>query len=159
MSEPVTRAPLSRSAVPFTVISGISIVTGGVISAASAFSPSYAASWAVAYFVLVAGVAQLALGLGQASLAVKQPSVRLITVEVLAFNIANMAVLTGTLLALKVLVYLGCGVFIAALGLFIWGTRAAHAHHKWMLYGFRTVLGILIISTPIGLIIAELRAS
>lgn len=148
----------SRSTTPFVVIGSISIVLGGAVSAASAPSPSYTASWAVAYVVLVAGMAQLALGLGQARLAVKQPSATMIAAEVITLNVANIAVLVGTIMIWTILTDVGGGLFIIALALFVWAVRAAHAHNKWMLYGFRVVIAICIVTTPIGLVIASVRA-
>lgn len=69
---------VNRPAIPFVVIGAASVLLGGVLSAASAGSPSYTSSWAVAYLVLVAGAAQLVLGIGQAELASKRPSGALI---------------------------------------------------------------------------------
>lgn len=148
--------PMSRPAViPFVLIGSLSIVLGGLLSAISAGTPSYLSSWSVAYLVLVAGVGQIVLGLGQALLATVQLSPRLIAAQVLTFNIASVAVLAGTAISQTVLVYLGCGVFLISLALFVWGVRSSRAHNKFALYGFRTMLVILLISTPIGLILSS----
>lgn len=149
---------VNQSMTPFAVVGSISIVSGGVVSAATAASPSYSASWVVAYLVLVAGVAQLVLGIGQAQLAAKQPSRRVIAAEVIAFNLANVAVIAGTLLGIPVLVYIGAALLVIALAVFVWAVRGGLTHNTSLLYGFRAMVVILIVSTPIGLVIAGARA-
>ena len=141
--------------IPFALIGSLSVVLGGLLSAISAGAPSYLSSWSVAYLVLVAGVGQLVLGVGQALLATAQLSPRLIAAQVLTFNIANVAVLAGTAITQTVLVYIGGGAFVVALALFVWGVRSSRTHNKWALYGFRAMLALLLISTPIGLILAS----
>jgi len=148
---------MTRSAIPFTIIAGISIIAAGFISAITAFSPSYTASWAVAYLVLVVGVAQLALGFGQAWLAEELPSKALLIAEVILFNLANLATLLGTLLAWMALVYIGAVLMIISLALFIWGTRIAKPGKIWVVYGFRAIVFILIVSAGIGLLIASFK--
>lgn len=146
---------MSRSVVPFAVVAGIGVVAGGLVSAAAAGAPSYTSSWAVAYLVLVVGVAQLALGVGQAHLAADPPSDQLILVEIVVFNVANIAILAGTVFDWIVLVYAGSGLFIVALALFLWAVRLAKGDHVRLLYGFRIVVAALIISAGVGLVIAS----
>lgn len=148
---------MNRTAIPFAVIAGISIIAAGFISAVTAFSPSYTASWAVAYLILVVGLAQLALGVGQAWLAAEPPSKSLLAAEVITFNLANMATLLGTLLVWIALVYVGAVLMIISLALFIWGTRIAKPGYAWIVYGFRTIIFILIVSAGIGLVIASVK--
>lgn len=149
---------VNRSAIPFVVIGAASVLLGGVLSAASAGSPSYTASWAVAYIVLVAGAAQLVLGIGQAELASKRPSAALIAAQVLALNLSNVAVLLGTLIGTTMLTYTGAGLLVVALAMFIWAVRGARKHRTWLLYGFRFMVAVLLVSAPIGLVIAHSRA-
>jgi len=148
---------MNRSAIPFAIIAGISIIAAGFISAATAFSPSYTASWMVAYLILVVGVAQLMLGMGQAYLADRTPSRSLLIAEIVLFNIANIATIAGTLLSWLVVVYIGTALMIVSLALFLWGVRIANRKHIWLLYGFRAIVLILIVSAGIGLVIASLK--
>lgn len=150
---------MGRSAIPFVVIGGACVVAGGLVSAATAASPGYTASWAVAFLVLVAGAGQLALGLAQAWLVGGRTSRRLIAVEATTFTVANAAILVGTLTASPVLVDAGGGLFIVSLAAFLWGVRGPGPGKKRVLYGFRALIAVLIVSTPIGLIIASVRAS
>ncbi|MDO5753961.1 hypothetical protein [Arthrobacter sp.] len=153
---------MNKSALPFAIPGGVSIVLGGVVSAASAGAPSYLSAWAVAYLVLVCGVAQLVLGMGQASLASKQPTTPLLTVQSVALNLSNAAVLLGTLVGVPVLSYVGAALLVFALGLFIRGVRGVQGtrvQNAWLLWGFRIVVFILLVSAPIGLVISHLRAA
>ena len=49
----------------FVALGGMCVIAGGCVAAASSVTPSETASWAAAYLVLVGGVAQVFLGLGQ----------------------------------------------------------------------------------------------
>lgn len=140
-------------------IGGASVVIGGLLSAATAPAPSYTASWAVAYIVLVAGVAQVVLGIGQGHLAPTQPSGRVVAIEVIAFNLANVAVLVGTVMAAAWVVDSGAAFLIVALALFIWSVRGAGSRNRWMFYGFRAVIVVVVVTTPIGLVIAHLKGA
>jgi hypothetical protein len=148
-----------RSAIPFAILGSVSIIAGGLLSAAAAPTANYTASWAVAYIVLVAGVAQLVLGIGQAQLAPHQPSGRIVAVESVAFNLANVAVLVGTVIGAAWIVDVGAAFIVIALALFIWSVRGTGSANRWMLYGFRAVIVIVLVTTPIGLVIAHLKGA
>jgi hypothetical protein len=149
---------VQRAAIPFLILGGVSVITGGVVSAAAAPAPSYTTSWAVAYIVLVAGVAQLVLGLGQAQLAPHQPSGRVVAIEAVAFNLAHVAVLLGTVAGAAWVVDIGAALIILTLALFIWSVRGATNQNRLLLYGFRLMILIVLVTTPIGVVIAHLKA-
>lgn len=145
------------AAVAFIVVGGAAITAAGVVSAATAFAPSYLASWAVAFLVLVAGVAQVTLGIGQALLASRLLARTLIISEVLLFNLGCAGVLLGQLLALRVFTVLGSLLLVASLALLFratWGS-APEGRSRLLLFAFRAVLLILLISIPVGLFIAR----
>lgn len=148
---------MSRTATPFIVIGGLGLVAGGLLSAISAGSPSYLASWAVAYLVLVVGVAQLALGIGQDRLAPGTPAPGLISAELLAFNLANLAVLAGSLFAVLALTWVGAVLIVVAMALFIWAVRGGTSEHRGLLWLYRAVVAVLLVSAPIGIILAHSR--
>lgn len=141
---------------PFIVVGGAAIVAGGLLSAATAFAPSYLASWAVAYLVLVVGVAQVALGLGQALLASEPPSRRVVAAEVVLFDVGNAGVMAGSLVGPRVLSLVGSGLLLVVLAAMLWAVRRP-AHRGWPLHLYRLVLVILFVSIPIGLRIASVR--
>ena len=142
------------TAVPFVLVASIALVGGGLISAAAAFSPSYHASWAVAYLVLVVGVSQLVLGLGQAILAPRPPTRRTVTLEWSAYNLGNAGVLLGTLVARPLLTVTGSVLLAVALVL-LYSQAIGTDRSGWPLHIYRALLAILFISIPVGLLIAR----
>ena len=140
------------------IIGAICIIAGGLVSAVTASVPSQAAAWTVAYLVLVSGVAQLALGLGQSALAAV-PSWRLIGLELATFNLGNLAVMVGTLVRMPLVVDVGGVLLLVALALFIWGVRGSSSRARVVLYGYRFVTLVLLVSIPIGLALAHIRAA
>jgi len=134
---------------------GISIIAGGLVAAVTAISPTRHATWAAAYLVLVVGVAQLGIGVGQALLAPKTPSSRLITAELLTWDIGNAGVIAGTLLNRVGLVDLGGVLLAVSLVLFLLGVRGHAGQNRWLLYGYRLLIAIVLVSIPIGLTISR----
>ena len=134
-------------------------VAGGLTSAVTASVPTQASAWTVAYLVLVGGFAQLALGLGQSALAAAEPSWRLIGIQLAAFNLGNVAVVVGTLLRMPLIVDAGGALLLVALALFVWGVRGNTRKAPLVLYGYRFVALVLLVSIPIGLALAHIRAA
>src|SRR5689334_18409429 len=77
------------AAAPFAAAGAACIVAGGLVAAATAQAPSQLASWTTAYLVLVVGVAQAALGTGQALLTARPPGRPGIAAELTAWNGGN----------------------------------------------------------------------
>ena len=94
-------------AIAFLAMAALTIVGGGATAAAMAHAPSRKLFWAVAYLVLVVGVTQALLGLGQALLAARQTAVSVRLVEWLMFNLGSAGVICGTLWPLHPLVLAG----------------------------------------------------
>lgn len=103
---------------PFVGFGAVCIVAGGMVAAITARNPTESGTWAAAYLVLVAGVAQVALGTGQALLAAKPPPPQVVTAEFIMWNCANAVVLAGTLLGVESLIDAGGGLLVVALALF-----------------------------------------
>src|SRR5579875_3107512 len=99
---------------PFAAFGTACVIAGGLVAAATAPAPSGHGSWAAAYLVLVGGVAQVALGAGQALLAPRSPSRRLVAAEFAGWNAGNAAVLAGTLAGVTPLVDAGGALLVAA---------------------------------------------
>lgn len=154
----------SRRAVttaPFVVLGTVCVVTGGLIAAAIAPDPTPHGSWAVAYLVLVAGVAQVGLGLGQALLAPSVPTRRRAALQVGTWNAGNAAVLAGTLAEMTFLVDLGAAVLIVSLVLLAACVGGGDVERRprwrrWALYGFRLLIIVLLLSIPVGLLLARI---
>ncbi len=155
------RADRRSALVPFAVIGTGCVVAGGLVSAATAPTPTVHAAWAVAYVVLVAGVAQVALGFGQAVLAPQVPSRRRVAAELAGWNGGNAAVLVGTLTGVTPLVDSGGVVLVVTLVSLVVAVRGADRRDgrpwgPWPLYGFRLLVLVLLVSIPIGLLLARI---
>jgi hypothetical protein len=132
------------------------VVAGGFVAAATAPVPSEKGSWAAAYLVLVVGVAQLGLVAGVAWLADRTPSSRLIGAEFLSWNLGNAAVLAGTLLDVQPAVALGGALIVLALLAALAAVRPAGPSR--MLWVYRTLLVIVLVSVPIGVVLGQVRS-
>ncbi|MEO6885873.1 MAG: hypothetical protein ABI232_06245 [Jatrophihabitantaceae bacterium] len=139
------------SAGPFVVVGGAFVIAGGLLSAAMARAASYHSSWAVAYIVLVAGVAQAVLGLAQAGLTDGDVPRRISGAELFGWNLGNLAVVAGTLLDVKPLLYAGAALLVATLVLVLYAIR--HARPGWPLLTTRIIVALLLVSMPIGIVL------
>ncbi len=132
------------------------MIAGGFVAAVTAHAPSENATWTAAYLVLVAGVAQIVLGAGQAWLADRLPSSRWLVGELAAWNLGNGAVIAGTVSGLTPVVDVGGALLILALVLLLAAVRGA-GRTGWLLAVYRGVAAIVLVSIPVGLMLAELR--
>lgn len=146
-------------ALPFAAVGGACVIAGGLVAAATAPAPSEHGTWASAYLVLVAGVAQLALGVGQALLAPSPPSRHVVVVECTVWNAGNTAVLAGTLLSLVPLVDAGGVLLVLALSLLTLEVRGAGRRGGWGLRLYRLLVAVVLVSIPIGLLLARAGSS
>lgn len=136
---------------PFVVVALIAIVAGGLAAAATAHAPSRIIIWMAAYLVLVAGLAQLLLGVGQALLAADVPSRTWVALEFVLFNAGNAGVIVGALTDRFFIVAGGEVLFAIALGLFLFGTRAATRRPS--LTAYHGLIGVLLIGAVVGLVL------
>ena len=147
----------SRTVLPFAVIGVLCVVAGGFVAAAVAHAPTEHEVWAVAYLVLVPGVAQVALGVGQALLADRVPSDRLLWGQLLTWNLGNAAVIVGTVADASWGTALGGLLLVLALALFLANTRGART--SWLLRAYQVLVAIVLVSVPIGLIIQQVKGT
>lgn len=140
---------------PFMLAGGACVIGGGLVSAAMAPVASYHSSWAVAYIVLVAGVAQAALGFGQGTLAGGDVPRRVVGAELAGWNLGNAAVVTGTLIEVAAVLYVGCALLVTALALVLYAIR--HAPSSRTLVATRVVTALILFSMPIGIVLQALR--
>ncbi|MGH3404607.1 MAG: hypothetical protein ACRDRJ_19210 [Streptosporangiaceae bacterium] len=132
-------------------------MAGGLVAAATAPAASELGSWAAAYLVLVAGLAQVALGAGQALLAPGGPARRAVGVELIGWNAGNAAVLAGTLLGWTWLADLGGALLVVALALVTWQLRGAVRQPAWPVRAYRALVALILVSIPVGLVIAHFQ--
>jgi hypothetical protein len=154
----IDRVPWSpglAAAAPFLGLGGACVVGGGLVSAVSAGAPSQHGAWAVAYLVLVAGVAQVGLGMGKL-LTTRRAGAGAIA-ELACWNAGNACVLSGVLLPVTPLVDLGGALLVVALVLAVRGVRGAQplGPARPLLHAFRLLVVVLLVSIPIGLVLAR----
>ncbi|HLS13534.1 MAG TPA: hypothetical protein VK095_03390 [Beutenbergiaceae bacterium] len=141
---------------PFVLIGAIAIIGGGLVAAVTGPLGFASGSWAAAYLVLVVGAAQVALGGGQAMLADTVPSCRRRGWQLLCYNTANVAVLTGTLTGAVAVVVAGGVMLFVALVLFLTAAPRRHTR-RWPLMIYRGLIVVLAVSIPVGLVLSALR--
>ncbi len=133
------------------------VVAGGIVAAATASAPSQPAAWASAYLVLVVGVVQVALAVGLGLLAVRPITGSMQAWAFGLFNLGNAAVLVGTLLdgtgGGVWIVDLGGVLLLAAMGLLLYYVRGAR--RSWLLALYVGVVGVIVVSMPIGLVLSR----
>jgi hypothetical protein len=147
------------SARPFVVIGAVCIIAGGVVAAVTRPTGFELGPWLAAFLVLVGGVAQIALGAGQAWLAVRPPTRRRVASEVVAWNVGAALTVVGSAVAVPVLTTLGGIAVLYALALFLdvvrhGGTPGGSSVSRRLYTG---VTAVVLVSTPIGLALAWIR--
>lgn len=143
-----------RSALPFLALGTAAILVGGVIAAAVAHNPGRDVVWMVAYLVLVVGLAQIILGIGQIVLADKLVPGILVAAQFLLFNIGNAGVIAGTVADTFPPVAVGTVLVLIGLGLFLYGSRGS-AHGR-LRNGYRSLIGLIAIGALVGLVLSAL---
>ncbi|MCE7483370.1 hypothetical protein LZG07_15775 [Microbacterium profundi] len=135
-----------------------SVVVGGLVSAATGPLQLAHGSWAAAYLVLVNGVGQVALGKAQEALAPRAPSPGVLVTQLAAWNGGSAAVIGGTLVRVPLIVDAGGLMLVIALSLMIRTVGGGTAGPRWARWTYRLLLIILLVSIPIGLVLAHMRA-
>ena len=120
-----------RQAAPAIVVGVVCIVAGGLVAAVTAPSPTEHGTWAAAYLVLVAGVSQVGLAVGQSLLTARTPAARTRVAELVTWNVGNAAVLTGTLTGTVWIVDLGGALLVAALALVVVAVHRHPVQGRW----------------------------
>lgn len=150
----IARWPAVR---PFIGVGVACTVTGGLVAAVTRPTGFELGSWVAAYLVLVGGVAQIGLGVGQAWLAQEPPARREVRAEVVTWNLSIVATVVGTLVASPIVTTVGGVVLVVALGRFFAGVRTAGAASRTARTVYRGFAAILLVSTPVGLTLAWIR--
>lgn len=140
----------------FVVVGVFAIIGGGLVAAVTGPLGFASGSWAAAYLVLVAGVAQATLGGGQAMLAATAPSGRRRGWQLLCYNAGNVAVLAGTLTGAVAVVMAGGTMLFGALVLFLTAVPRGHTR-GWAMTIYRGLTVVLAVSIPVGLVLSALR--
>jgi hypothetical protein len=146
-----------RAAAAFVIAGSVCVVIGGVVAAFSGPTDFERGSWLAAYLVLVGGVAQIALGGGQAWLAQRVPSARTTRAEVWWWNAAVVVVVIGTFASVPILTSIGALALAVAVGLFLAGVRKMRPAPRGARWCYRGVAGVILVSIPVGVVLAWVR--
>jgi hypothetical protein len=149
-----------KSSWPLFAVGALGVVSGGLVAAAIAPAPTEHGSWAAAYLVLVVGVAQIALAAGQAAFLARPPTSKVVALELVSWNVANATVIAGTVTDTHPVVYTGGAILAVALAIFVSearGMTALPGGRKWPVHAFRALVAVLLVSIPVGLVLATIR--
>jgi hypothetical protein len=150
----VDRWPAAR---PFALIGSAAIIAGGVVAAVSRPTGFELGSWLAAFLVLVGGVAQIVLGVGQAWIAHQRPRARDVRAEVVWWNLGLGATVLGSLAAVPIATTVGGAAIVVALCLFLRGVRGGGSAAGWTVPTYRAMVVVVVVSVPIGIALAWLR--
>lgn len=156
-STPATRNRL-RDDLPFRAAAGVWVTTGGLVAAVTGPLGLEHGSWAAAFQVLVGGVLQAGLGVAQHALAPRRPSPGILRAELLTWNLGCLAVIAGTVLSSPWIVDGGGLLLMVTMALMIRAVGRGAKGPAWALWTYRAVLVLTVVSIPIGLLLAHLRA-
>ncbi|MGB3733078.1 hypothetical protein [Microbacterium sp.] len=140
----------------FRVVGAIAIIAGGMLAAVTGPLQLEAGSWAAAYLVLVAGVAQYVMGIAVQHWHRTGPAQNWWWFAL--WNLGHIGVVGGTVAHSTILVFVASGTLVVALVLAFLATfRTSDVAHRMLLIGYRILLVLLAISIPVGMVISAIR--
>ncbi len=145
-----------RASAPLLATGAVSIIAGGLAAAVTGPTGWEHGSWVAAFLVLVAGVAQVGLAVGQAVLAARPATPRAVVVECVLWNAGCLTVIAGTLLSRPVAAAIGSAPLVATLAMSLRTVRDPVSHPRLTL-AYRTLIVMLLASIPVGVALAWMR--
>lgn len=143
-----------RWAMPFVGIGALSIVAGGLVAAVTRPTHFDQGPWVAAFLVLVVGVAQIALGAGQAWLADRRPRTVTLRGEALAWNLGAAATLVGSVRDTPTVTTAGAVATVVALAWFLAPVWKSTSGPRWARSVYLAGVAVLLVSTPVGVLLA-----
>lgn len=143
---------------PFLVAGVGAVVAGGMIAAASRPAGWERGPWTAAFLVLVVGVGQVGLAIGQSASGRPVIDIRTIVVELVLVNVGASLVIAGTLSSSPVTATIGSVLFAVALVVFARQSCGRRGERGWLLRAYLALLLVLVVSTPIGIALSWHRA-
>ncbi len=139
------------------------VVLGGLVAAVTGPLDLRHGSWLAAYLVLVCGTAQVVVGWMQSGSSSVTPATPLVRgwVQVACLNLGNAAVIGGTLTRAPWMVDGGALLLVVALGIAFHAVRPGTVSSRvagGLLWAYRGLLLLLVVSLPIGSVLAHIRA-
>lgn len=143
-----------RWAMPFVGIGAASIVAGGLVAAVTRPTHFDLGPWVAAFLVLVVGVAQIALGAGQAWLADRRLQTVMLGGEALAWNLGAAATLVGSVRDTPIVTTAGAVATVVALAWFVAPVGKSTSGPRWARSVYLSGVAVLLVSTPVGVLLA-----
>ena len=143
---------------PLLTAGGLSVIAGGAAAAVTGPTQWSHGSWVAAFLVLVAGVAQLGIGAGQAYLATTTPTATSVAAQCGMWNLGCAMVIAGTLLSSPFTVSVGSVPLVAVLMMSLLALRGrSRTRRSIVLVAYRLLLVVVLASVPIGIALAFAR--
>ena len=152
-----TMASRRTTVEPFLTVGCLLILAGGLTAAVSRPLGWELGPWVAAYLVLVGGIAQISLGVGQACLALGPPSRAMVGAEIGLWNLAGVVTMAGSLLGVPPLSTVGGMATVGSLTCFLVATRERHPGTRSAASAYRAIIAIVLVSAPIGVALAWVR--
>lgn len=156
---------------PATVMIAIGVccvVLGGLVAAMTDPLDLARGSWLAAYLVLVAGVAQCAMGQARSQGPNAAQALLWGWAHIVAWNVGNAVVIGGTFVGVPLVVDLGSMLLVTALAIALHAARPGTNSVARSIAGrapslsgwaYRVLLLVLIVSVPVGMTFAHLQQS
>jgi hypothetical protein len=157
-----------RPAGVLTAIGACCVVLGGLVAAATGPLDLARGSWLAAYLVLVAGVAQCAMGQARTRRPDVARSRRWDWTHICCWNLGNAVVIGGTLAGVPLMVDTGSVLLVVALAIALHtARRPAGAPARPLAtrmptvvdWAYRALLLVLAVSIPVGMALSHLRST
>ncbi len=140
------------------------VILGGLAAAVIGPLELGNGSWLAAYLVLVCGVGSCTIGAAQARSA--PTSVRWAWAQLSCWTVGNLAVITGSLVGIPAVVDAGALLLVIVLLLALVHTASpSRSDHRTLVpagrlirWGYRCLLVLLMVSAPVGAVLAHLRS-
>lgn len=148
---------------PSSALTGLGagfVLLGGLVAAVTGPLSLERGSWLAAYLVLVCGAAQYAIGHAPRWLG-RSPEAADVWTRLAGWNAGNLAVVVGTLATAPYVVDAGGIVLLVVLALLLREAlrRPAEDASVWGRRWYAAALVVLVVSVPVGLALAHLRAA
>lgn len=152
------------SATAMTVIGACWVVLGGLVAAVTAPLELAHGSWVAAYLVLVGGVAQFAMGHARARHPRPRQSTAWGWVQIGAWNLGGALVIAGTLASEPLVVDVASVLLVAALAIalhacLVPARPTGRQMALWRDWAYRSLLLVVAVSIPVGVVLSHLRHS
>ncbi len=155
----------SDAALVMIVVGGFCVVVGGLVAAVTEPLELEHGSWLAAYLVLVGGVAQYAMGrIRKWWHSESARSTSWAWAQLGGWNLGNAGVIAGTLASTPLIVDVGSVLLAFALLIALRATWSAAARFTdptstLIIWTYRILLLVLVVSIPVGILLSHLRNS